>query len=158
MTERRGSGSEGRASRKLKMSSSMFGAIGFTVALLVTTAYFILGSIPLLVLKHDTPLDARFVRGFFNTYYIAAFATATATAVSFAFAGRPGIAAGAAGLALVAIVLRKNIIPKMDALGAQIESNCMDAIPGFRRTHITAILINIAQLVAIVGSLVTLSR
>ena len=140
------------------MSSSMFGAIGFTVALLVTTAYFILGSIPLLVLKHDTPLDARFVRGFFNTYYIAAFATATATAISFAIAGRPGIAAGATGLALIAVVLRKNIIPKMDALGAQIESNGMDAIPGFRRTHIAAILINVAQLVAIVGSLVTLSR
>jgi hypothetical protein len=34
----------------------------------------------------------------------------------------------------------------------------MDAIPGFRRTHITAILINLAQLVAIVWSLIALSR
>lgn len=41
----------------------------FTVALLVTTAYFLLGSVPLLVLKHDTPLDSRFLRGCFNTYY-----------------------------------------------------------------------------------------
>lgn len=140
------------------MPAAMFAALCFTVALLVTTAYFIMGSIPLLVLKHDTPLDARFVRGFFNIYYVAAFVTATATAVSFAFAGRPGLAAGAAALAVIAIVLRKKIIPKMDALGAQIQSNYMDAIPGFRRTHITAILINIAQLVAIVWSLTTLSR
>lgn len=140
------------------MSAAMFAALCFTVALLVTTAYFIMGSVPLLVLKHDTPLDARFVRGFFNIYYVAAFVTATATAISFAFAGRPGLAAGAAALAVIAVVLRKKIIPKMDALGAQIQSNYMDAIPGFRRTHIAAILINVAQLVAIVWSLTTLSR
>ncbi|MDM0050990.1 hypothetical protein [Variovorax sp. J22R115] len=136
----------------------MFAALGFTVALLVTTAYFIMGSIPLLILKHDSPLDARFVRGFFNIYYVAAFITATATAISYAVAGRPGLAAGAAALALIAIVLRRKVIPKMDALGAQIQSNYMDAIPGFRRTHITAILINVAQLVAIVWSLIALSR
>ncbi|MDM0001440.1 hypothetical protein QTI24_22745 [Variovorax sp. J22P240] len=140
------------------MPAAMFAALGFTVALLVTTAYFIMGSIPLLILKHDSPLDARFVRGFFNIYYVAAFITATATAISYAVAGRPGLAAGAAALALIAIVLRRKVIPKMDALGAQIQSNYMDAIPGFRRTHITAILINVAQLVAIVWSLIALSR
>lgn len=131
-------------------------ALFFTVALLVTTAYFILGSIPLLVLKHDTPLDARFVRGFFNIYYIAAVITASATSISYAFAGYPALAAGAAALALMAAVLRKKVIPKMDSLGTRIQSNYMDAIPGFRRTHITAILINVVQLVAIVWSLTTL--
>lgn len=140
------------------MSAAMFAALLFTVALLVTTAYFLMGSLPLLVLKHDTPLDARFVRGFFNLYYVTAFATATATAISFVFAGRLGIAAGAAALAVVAIVLRKRIIPKMDALGAQIQSNYMEAIPGFRRMHLTAILINLAQLVAIVWTLISLSK
>jgi len=140
------------------MSAAMFAALFFTVALLVTTAYFIMGSIPLLVLKHDTPLDARFVRGFFNLYYRAAFLSASATAISFAVAGRPGLAAGGAALAAISVVLRRKIIPKMDALGAQMQSNDMDAIPGFRKTHITAILINIAQLVAIVWSLITLGR
>jgi len=140
------------------MSVAMFAALAFTVALLVTTAYFIMGSIPLLILKHDTPLDARFVRGFFNIYYVAAFITATATAISYAFAGRFGAAAGAAALAAIAVALRKKVIPKMDALGAQIQGDIMQAIPGFRRTHITAILINIAQLVAIVWSLIAASR
>jgi hypothetical protein len=138
------------------MPAAMMLALFFTVALLVTTTYFILGSIPLLVLKHDTPLDARFVRGFFNIYYVAAVVTASATSISYALAGRPGLAGGAAGLALLAVVLRRSVIPKMDALGSQIESD-MDAIPGFRRTHITAIAINIAQLAAIVWSL-TASR
>ncbi|NVM92501.1 hypothetical protein [Variovorax sp. SG517] len=140
------------------MSAAMFAALFFTVALLVTTAYFIMGSIPLLVLKHDTPLDARFVRGFFNIYYVAAFVTASATALSFATAGRLWIAAGAAVLAAISVVLRKKVIPKMDALGAQIQSNYMDAIPGFRRTHVIAILINIAQLVAIVWCLIAVGK
>ncbi|MDP9603196.1 hypothetical protein ABL840_25245 [Variovorax sp. NFACC27] len=140
------------------MSAAMFAALFFTVALLVTTAYFIMGSIPLLVLKHDTPLDARFVRGFFNIYYVAAFVTASATALSFATAGRLWIAAGAAVLAAISVVLRRKVIPKMDALGAQIQSNYMDAIPGFRRTHVIAILINIAQLAAIVWCLIAVGK
>lgn len=130
----------------------------FTVALLVVTAYFLLGSIPLLVLKHDTPLDSRFVRGFFNTYYLAAMFTAAATAASYAIAGQPVYAAGAAGLAILAASLRRWIIPKMDTLQAQIRQSNNEAIPGFRRTHVIAILINLAQLVAIVWSLIAFSR
>ncbi len=136
----------------------MIAALVFTVALLVTTAYFIMGSIPLLILKHDTPVDARFVRGFFNIYYVAAIATATATAISYAFAARPGLALGAATLALVAWVLRQKIIPVMDSLGAQIQSDDLAAIPGFRRTHRIAILINVVQLAAIIWSLSALGR
>jgi len=148
------------AGRKTAMSAALFAAMFFTVALLVTTAYFIMGSLPLLVLKHDTPLDARFVRGFFNLYYRAALVTAPAPAISFAAAGRPGIAAGAAALAVLSIVLRRQVIPKMDALGAQIQSStdCMNAIPGFRKTHVTAIAINLAQLVVIVWTLIAFSK
>lgn len=142
------------------MSAALFAAMFFTVALLVTTAYFIMGSLPLLVLKHDTPLDARFVRGFFNLYYRAALVTATATAISFAAAGRLGIAAGAAALAVLSLVLRRQVIPKMDALGAQIQSSTdyTSAIPGFRKTHVTAIAINLAQLVVIVWTLIAFSK
>jgi hypothetical protein len=133
-------------------------ALGWTVLLMVTTAYFILGSVPLLVLKHDTPLDARFVRGFFDIYYVAAFVTATATAISFALAGYPAIGAGAAVLALMAIGLRKKIIPKMELLGAQIQLGALESVPGFRRIHLFAIVMNLAQMVAIVGCLISVSR
>jgi hypothetical protein len=139
------------------MSAALIAALFFTVALLVVTAYFILGSVPLLILKHDTPLDSRFVRGFFNTYYLAAMFTASATAVSYAFAGRLVFAAGAAALALLATVLRRMVIPKMDSLRAQIQVSGPNAIPGFRRIHVTAILLNLAQLVLIVWSLIASS-
>ena len=139
------------------MTAPVIAALFFTVALLVTTGYFILGSVPLLVLKHDTPLDARFVRGFFTIYYRAATITASAASLSYAVAGRFGFAGGAAALALVAVLLRKQVIPKMDALGAQIESSGSDAIRKFRRMHVTAILINMAQLAIIVTGLIAFS-
>jgi hypothetical protein len=140
------------------MSAAILAAMCFTVLLLVTTAYFILGSIPLLILKHDTPLDARFVRGFFNIYYVAAFVAATAACVSYLFAGRPALAIGAAGLALVAVALRRLIIPRMESLGSQIQSSDMAAVPGFRKIHIAAIFVNIAQLAAIVWTLIVAGR
>jgi hypothetical protein len=110
-----------------------------------------------LILKHDTPLDSRFVRGFFNTYYLAAMFTASATAVSYVFAGRLAFAAGAAALALLAIILRRRVISKMDSLRAQIQVSAVTAIPAFRRIHVTAILVNLAQLVIIVWSLIAAS-
>jgi len=138
------------------MSTALIAALFFTVAMLVTTAYFLLGSVPLLILKHDTPLDARFVRGFFNTYYLAAMVTASAAAVSYAFAERLAFAIGAAALALLATILRRRIIAQMDSLRARIQVGGTDAIPGFLRTHVSAILVNLAQLVFIVWSLTTL--
>jgi hypothetical protein len=136
------------------MSLALIAALFFTVALLVTTAYFLLGSIPLLVLKHDTPLDSRFVRGFFNTYYLGAMFTAGGAAVTYAFAGRAAFSAGAAALALLATLLRRKVIPQMDSLQARIQAGGIEAIPGFRRTHVFAILVNVVQLALIVWSLI----
>jgi len=139
------------------MSAALIAALFFTVVLLVITAYFLMGSVPLLILKHDTPMDSGFVRGFFNTYYLAAMCTASATALSYAFAGRLVFAVGAAGLALSATLLRQKVIPKMDSLRDQIQVSGPDAIPGFRRLHVTAISVNLAQLALIVWGLIALS-
>lgn len=139
------------------MSASLIAALVFTVALLVTTAYFLMGSVPLLILKHDTTMDSRFVRGFFNTYYLAVLFTASATAVCYGLSGRHTVAVGAAALALLGVVLRRTIIPKMDALRPLIQSGERHAIATFRRIHVVAMLINLAQLVLIVWSLIATS-
>ena len=139
------------------MPAALISALVFTVILLVNTAYFLMGSVPLLILKHDTPLDSRFVRGFFNTYYLVAVYTASATAASYAFGGRLVFAAGATALALLAATLRRTVIPKMDALRTRIQVGETNAIREFRRIHVSAILVNLAQLVLIVWSLIALS-
>lgn len=131
-------------------------ALFSTVALLVVTAYFLLGSIPLLTLQHDTTLDARFIRSFYVTYYRFALVTVTFATISYAMASRPVFAAGAAGILVITLVLRKRFLPKMEALGAQMGDDAATAIPAFRQIHQRAILINLAQLLGILGSLTAL--
>jgi hypothetical protein len=128
-------------------------ALFFTVALLAVTAYFLLGSIPLLTLKHDNPVDARFIRAFYLTYSKIALTTAVGATLSHAFAGRPTLALGAGAIASLTLVLRRHFIPQMDQLAPQILTHENGAIAAFRRIHKTAIVINTSQLLAILGSL-----
>jgi hypothetical protein len=140
------------------MSSAIYGAFFFTVALLVTTAYFLLGGLPLLILKHDVPLDARFIRGFFNVYYRAAFWAALGASASYALWGRIAFAAGAAGIAVASTLLQRHFLPVMQQLGARIEMDDREAIHRFRRMHGAALLINLALLVVLVWGTIQLSR
>lgn len=129
----------------------------FTVAMLCVSVYFLLGSVHLLILKHDTPVDGNFIRSFFNLYYrVAAFVAGAAT-LSYAFSGRLWFAVGAAVIAVLSVALRRTIIAKMDLLQSQIQSRIqttdIEAIPEFRKIHLRAILISLVQLVAVVWSL-----
>jgi hypothetical protein len=125
----------------------------FTVAMLCVSVYFLLGSVPLLILKHDTPVDGNFIRSFFNLYYrVAAFVAGAAT-LTYALSGRPWFAAGAAVIAVLSVVLRRTIIAKMDLLRSQIQTTDIEAIPEFRKIHFRAILISLVQLVVVVWSL-----
>jgi len=128
-------------------------ALLFTVLLLMVTAYFFLGSVPLLILKHDNPVDAKFVKSFYDTYYRIAFVVALGATVSYALSARPAFAVGAAVIMALTWALRGRFLPRMDRLGEQIQSNDLVSIPEFRKIHKTAIWINLAQLIAIIGSL-----
>lgn len=140
------------------MSFAIYPAFFFTVALLATTAYFLLGGLPLLVLDHDVPLDARFIRSFFNVYYKAAFWTAAGACASYALWGRFGFALGAAALAAMALVLERRLLVAMEQIGLQIAANDGTAIPRFRRVHATALLANLGQLAVLVWGTLQLSR
>ncbi|GAB3772012.1 hypothetical protein GCM10028796_41730 [Ramlibacter monticola] len=140
------------------MSFAIYPAFLFTVVLLITTTYFLLGGLPLLVLKHDVPLDASFIRGFFTVYYKAAFWAAVGACASFALWGRPAFAAGAAAFAWCATLLRRYLLPAMQQLGARIEANEGEAIQRFRRVHGAALLVNVAQLVVLVWGTLQLSK
>lgn len=140
------------------MTWGMYGAFIFTVALLVFTAYFLLGGLPLLVLKHDVPLDARFVRAFFNVYYKVTFWAAVGAAVSYALWGRAAFAIGAVGIAIVVTVLRRHFLAAMEEVGARIEGSDAEPIRRFRRMHGTALLINVALLAVLVWGTIRLSQ
>jgi len=139
------------------MPSAIYAALFFTVVLLVTTAYFLMGGLPLLILKHDTPMDAWFVRRFFAIYYKSVFYAAVGAAASFALSGRFAFAVGAAAIGLVAVALRRHLIAAMELLGAQIQDGGASAVGRFRRIHSVALLANLTQLIVLVWSLIYLS-
>lgn len=123
------------------MSASLIAALVCSVILLVIAAYFLMGSVPLLILKHDTPLDARFVGGFFKLYFVATTYAALATAA----------------LALLAFGLRRVLVPLMAALVPRIQAREAGAVLAFRRLHAGLILVNLATLAVMVWSLIRLS-
>ena len=133
-----------------------FLALFWTVALFCWMGFFMMGSLPLLVLKHDTPLDARFIRGLFNVYYIAAMVTAAAAALSYSVAGQTAFALGMGCIATLAFGTRRWIIPGMDALRSTMNASDSGAIFQFRRLHIIGMLLNVSQLGAVVWSLTKL--
>jgi hypothetical protein len=139
------------------MPFAIYPALFFTVVLLVTTAYFLMGGLPLLILQHDTPLDARFIRSFFAIYYKGVFFAAVGASVSYALWGRFAFAIGAAAMALMAVALRKRLIPAMERIGAQIQEDGASAITRFRKIHSVALLANLTQLVVIVWGLIRIS-
>ena len=124
-----------------------------TIPLLMCMGYFFMGSLPLLVLKHDTPMDSRFVRGFFNTYYVAVVCTATIATISYALVGHLVIAVGMLSIAALALLLRKRVLPHMDGLRARIESGDATAATEFRHIHMAGMGVNFVQLVALIWAL-----
>jgi hypothetical protein len=136
------------------MLNANHAALFFTVAMLAVTTYFLFGSIPLLILKHDNMMDSKFIRSFYITYFKFAIVVALAATVSYALAARPLLALEAASIACLTLLLRFKLIPKMAQYGSEIHENSnLMAIPEFRKIHKTAIFINAAQLATVLGSL-----
>lgn len=131
------------------MTPAGYAALVFTVAMLVTTAYFLMGGLPLLILQHDSPIDEKFVRRFFDIYYKAVFVTAGGAAISYALWSRWPFALGAAGVVMLALALRRKILPQMEALGARMASKDPAALSSFRKVHGQALLANLVQLLVL---------
>ena len=126
----------------------------FTVAMLAVTTYFLFGSIPLLILKHDNTMDSKFIRSFYVTYFKFAIVVSTGAALSYAAATRHLMAAIASAILTLTLVLRFKFIPQMDQIGSEIrDNNNLMAIPEFRKIHKTAITLNLAQLITVLTSL-----
>ena len=115
------------------------------VALIFPMVFFTFASPPLLILKHDTPQDARFVRGLFNYYYTVVVIAASVGAVGQMAVGRVAAGLAMGGVAAFVFAVRRWVVPRMDALRERIAGGDASAIPSFRRLHITGILLNLVQ-------------
>ena len=113
-----------------------------TVALLIWMAFFMMSSLPLLILKHDTALDARFIRGLFNIYYVGLMSVATAGALIHAISGRYGIALGVGCMATIGFAGRQWLVRHMDTLRSTMTADDAVGIRRFRRLLITGMVLN----------------
>lgn len=119
--------------------------------------YFVVGGLPLLVLKYDHPTDARLVRGFFQVHYLVLMSLATVGTLSSAFAGRPLLAMAIAGIALTGFTARQVIVSSMDRLRGTMTVTDTPAKRKFRALHITGIVLNILLMIGFVSALIVSS-
>ena len=125
--------------------------------LLVWMGFFMMGSLPLLILKHDRPVDARFIRGLFKVYYTAILATGTVGAFSYALAGRSAIAIVLSAVAAIGFAGRRWIVAGMDRVRSAITADDLPAISRFRRLHIAGTLLNVVLLAVLCFGMLRIS-
>ncbi len=136
------------------------------VAVLFSMTLFMMSSLPLLILKHDTPMDGRFIQAVFNLYYQAVFnlyyqavmLTSVVAACSYALIGQPLVGVGLSLVAALAFGLRRWVTARMEFLRARIEAGEAAAIRKFRQLHGAGMAVNVAQLVSIVWSMTLFTR
>ncbi|MET0312375.1 MAG: hypothetical protein ABW051_10020 [Burkholderiaceae bacterium] len=119
------------------------------VLLLVWMGFFQLGSLPLMILKHDTPLDARFIRGLFDVYYKAVLTVGVAGILTHALAHRPWTTVGMVAICAIAWLSRRLIVSRMDAIRAVMTPEDAVRIREFRKLHVMGMVLNFVQLLAI---------
>jgi hypothetical protein len=127
------------------------------VVLLFPMFVFTLASPPLLVLKHDTPLDGRFIRNLFNLYYIVVIAIAAVDAAGFAITGQGAVVIALGTLVVFVFGIRRWMISNMDRLRDAIARGDATAVPKFRRLHIAGIVLNVLQLGAVAAGMTRLA-
>lgn len=119
------------------------------VLLLVWMGFFMLGSLPLMILKHDTPMDARFIRGLFDVYYKAVIVVASAGTLASAVAGRHRLLVAMAVIGAIAFTSRGFILSRMDRLRTTMTATDAVGIRQFRQLHVAGMVLNVTQLLLI---------
>jgi hypothetical protein len=127
------------------------------VLLVFPMGIFMLATPPLLILKHDTPLDGRFIRGLFNLYYVAVMTVAIVGAIGNTLAGQRPEALAMGGLAVFVFGVRRWMISSMDTQREAIARGESMAVPRFRRLHIAGMILNVLQLGTVVWGMTRLA-
>ena len=117
------------------------------VCLLAWMFFFTVSSLPLFVLKHDEPTDARFIHGFFDVHYLGLMCIAAVGTLSSAVSNRRLMTVAMACIAIIGFTARRRIVARMNALRGTMTATDVVAIRKFRRLHVTGIAINICVMV-----------
>ena len=121
-----------------------------TVFTLMAMGVSVLSSTPLLILKHDVPMDSRVIRQVFHYSYRLVTIMAAASSLAFALADRPLLSMAMACIAVIALTLHRVLLGRMDSLRTTMHDGDTAAISRFRKLHVTGVALNLTQLVLLV--------
>jgi len=124
-------------------------ALVSTVLLLMSLGFSVLGTTPLLVLKHKLPMDSRVIRQVFHYCYRLVAVVAISASIGHTLAGRPVLSLCTGCIALLAVALHHLMLTRMDALRATMHDGDLNAIRRFRELHVAGIVLNFTQLAAV---------
>ena len=126
-----------------------------TVLTLSSLGFSVLGSTPLLILRHDVPMDGRFIRQVFHYCYRVVAVFAITATLAHIVSQRMVLAIGLGVIAVLALTLHRWLLGRMDTLRLTMYQGSGDplAIRRFRQLHAGAIGVNFAQLAALVAGL-----
>ncbi|MBK6850318.1 MAG: hypothetical protein IPG93_01580 [Burkholderiales bacterium] len=127
-----------------------------TIPLLFWMGISVMGAVGLLVLKHNSPSDARFVRGLFNVTYVAVIALALVGALVNAYASYWDSVARLLALAGCDALVRRWLLGRMDRLRLLGQPQESFDKHGFRRLHLVGIAVNAGQVIVPVLGLMRL--
>lgn len=125
-------------------------ALVSTVLLLMSLAFSVMGTTPLLVLKHNRPMDSRVIRQVFHYCYRLVGVVAIAASIGHALAGSSMLSASTGCIALAAVALHRWMLTRMDAVRPTMHDGDINAIRRFRELHVAGIALNFTQLAAVV--------
>ena len=128
-------------------------ALVSTVLLLMSLAFSVLGTTPLLVLKHKLPMDSRVIRQVFHYCYRLVAVVAMAASIGHALEGRAILSVCTGGIALMAVALHHWMLMRMDALRATMHDGDITAVRRFRELHVTGVALNFVQLAAAIWAI-----
>lgn len=127
-------------------------ALYAAVILLLPMACFFLSSPAFLLVGLDVPEVTQLLRGMFNGYFLVMGIAGAIAAVVFAAAGRPIFAVGAAAVATFAIAARRSFLQRIDVELRARDAGTSTAVRQLRALHLKGMLVNAAQLAAVVAS------
>lgn len=130
-------------------------AAGFVVALLFGgMAFFSFVFSPLVFVKLPIETAGPFIRSVFPWYFLVV-AGLFALAVPLTLA-QPVVAGALAFMALLGVINRQSLMPRINALRDRMVAGDATAGPGFDRLHRASVGINLVQMVVAAGALYAL--
>ena len=119
-------------------------ALVSTVLLLMTLGFSVLGTTPLLVLKHVQPMDSRVIRQVFHYCYRLIAVVAIAACIGNALVDHQDVSFCAGTIAILVLALHHWILISMDALRVTMHDGDTQAVSNFRQLHAIGVFMNIA--------------